>query len=238
LPTGVVPGTAPTAAKADCTVTFADYWALSRAAIGYSRLSFNTWSEWDASRNQPIQCRNMSVDAWRTSGCYGYRQRCGNFTDGQPAYFHAWPNVNEQHLVFFEAPAFEHPGCFCDPHDGMGSGFGFWVGNQCIVGQCPEWRNYRRFLTPTPHGLTSCSSRTRTMGLNTCTTSINSKCTQALRPISVWTKTDGTSWCWNNLTGYNNWQVNIRDAVKAWVFSTDSSGGVPGITRITVRTKQ
>jgi hypothetical protein len=122
---------ATTTAKADCTVTFADYFGLGNMYPGWGRTMFGAWSEWDAQHGRPMACRNLSEDAWQTSGCWSYRQRCGTMQNGQAAYFNAWPQGNEMHPVFLESQQIGYNSCMCDPQDGMGPGFQYKLSTGC-----------------------------------------------------------------------------------------------------------
>jgi hypothetical protein len=228
-------------AKADCTVTFGDYFALNNVHIGWARAGFAAWTQWDSARNRPMQCQNMSANAWQT-GCWSYRQRCGSMQNGQPAYFNAWPNVNEMHLMFRNNSVIGSsppgvPGCFCNPNDGMGPGFGFRVGGTCYSdpSTCPEWRNYERNLTPHAAGFNYMMFVEQGGDSIQHVYDIDQFEVFTGDPGNLcWTDTSNVSRCYYGLTGWNNWQVNIRDAKKAWFYSDT---GVPSASRATIRTK-
>jgi hypothetical protein len=224
-------------AQADCTVTFADYNALNQVHVGWARATFAAWSQWDSARNQPMLCRNLSENAWQTSGCWSYRQRCGLMQNGQVAYFNAWPNVNEMHLPIPNNPVLNHIGCFCDPRDGMGGGTGYYSGGHCFTGstECPEWRNYQRVLTP--HDATTNFMMFVEQGSDSVQHVFDMDQFEVFSGIGILCYTDinNATRCFNGLAGYNNYQVNIRDARKAWFYSYDSS--VPAMSRATIRTK-
>jgi len=159
--------------------------------------------------------------------------------NGQTAYFNAWPNVNEMHPNFLQSQQLGGTFCFCDPNDGMGNGFQYKVSTGCYSAgpaNCPDWRYYARAMTPHASGYNF------TMFVEQGGDSVQHVFDIDQFEVYLgaagnlcWTDTSNVNHCYYGLTGWNNWQVNIRDATKVWFYN--DSGGPPGMSRATIRTK-
>src|SRR2546423_10589551 len=129
----------------DCLIGFDDAFALSNY-YKQARDQFGVVTRYNPSTQKLEFC---SSDDW--TKCWAYRQRCSYTT----FYVNFWPwNAGDgsahSHL-WFENPKIQPTSCFCDPHDGLGAGFGFYVNGACNTKQCPNWAHETRSSATVGH---------------------------------------------------------------------------------------
>jgi hypothetical protein len=222
-------------AAADCEVNFSDYEALQNT-LGQSRTN-ETHKARLGTGGKPEFCPDPDGSAW--SKCYAYRQRCGSFPDGKPAYVHAWPWGNNEHYhLGFKSNAFSTFACSCDPRDGYGPGLGMKSGGTCITPRppCPDWAAWERTLTV--HDSSAWLFIFAEKG------SDGVRHTFKMNQVHVaggsaphiqlwWKRQDNSMSGWSDL-GPGLWNVNIPDAREVWISAKEGSGGPASILGYTI----
>jgi hypothetical protein len=211
----------------DCLIQFDDAFALGNY-YDQARAQFGSVTQYNQSTNKLEYCKSGD---WRQ--CWAYRQRCSYTT----FYVNFWPwNYNHAHLPFdneqLRPELNPPPACFCDPHDGLGAGYGFNVNGVCNTKSCPKWAHETRPYATVGHAADawtymyvdeSGDHKQHVFELEDITVGDQG-------PIQIWyVKTDGTTWGWDSLDPGYHW-LGATDATSVWI--GNAVGNVAGPAEI------
>jgi hypothetical protein len=230
----------PRVASAQCTVDFSDPSALGRVFSGAARDTF-------AERTIVVQtgifsyCDLSNDVAW--SRCWDYRNRCGTFSaTGATAYMNTWPSdYSHYHLNFWNTAFLK--GCFCDPHDGYGSGFSLkFADGTCQTTNCPDWTQQPRTMTPHRNDLWVLLYMEQGGDGVKHRFTLQSVTLGKGDPMQLWytRASDNTSWGWSRLdspavgTAEVTHTLNTPEVTEVWLSTTVGFGSQYNLKRYVV----
>jgi len=197
------------------TISFDDYDALYWT-VGQSRLTFAVPSK-DTGIGKAVSCDPS------TESCWWYAQLTWDASNNY-GYYYVNPEYDGHYHLGFENDAFYNPGCFVDPNDGDGSGFGLLSGSTC---QAVDWAAQPRYVSPHDE-----DEWFETFADGWHEYDATEIWNRGDVPIQVWVL--GTDWnwyYWDNLAGNTVWDISSL----AWsIYELDISAGSaqPGIITI------